>query len=311
MRASVGALRALHAARMGVLGATLGMMLLAGCAGSAPSVPAGGAAPVPSSAATSTPPSEEWRLVWSDEFEGTGLDRSRWSVRHASTMGDGNQELACLMDRPENVRVADGILTVTARREAVPLICGDSDRRFPEGRLFSSGFLETRDKAEFEYGRFEVRAKLPVAHGTSKGLWPAFWMRPSDMGVGEIDVLEGVGSAVDEPDLSGALLQAIHHDYDGTHPMQKRIHLERSGSFADAFHDFAVEWTPTSLRWYVDDRLTYERTPRTTSWFTAAFNRPYFLRLNLAVGGSVPGDPDADTRFPADFLVDWVRVYER
>jgi beta-glucanase (GH16 family) len=292
-------------------------MLLAGCAvpGDSGRGAAGAsdrtASPSASPSPEPTPTAAPWRLVWSDEFDGTAVDRSRWVVRHRSTLGDGNLELACLMDRPENVRVADGMLTLTARRESVPLACGGSDRRFPGGRSFTTGFVETRGEAEFQYGRFEVRARLPVAHGISKGLWPAFWMRPGDREVGEIDVLEGIGSAKDEPDFSRGLLHAIHYDYEGTHPMQSRVHLLDSGSFADGFHTFAVEWEPSSLRWYVDDVLTYERTPATTSWFAEAFDRPFFLRLNLAVGGTFPGDPDGDTAFPAEYVIDFVRVYQR
>jgi beta-glucanase (GH16 family) len=321
MRASSRPERRRIAARCVILGTTLGLLLLSCSAVPQQAAPR----PAPETSAPASQPDAAaepgergddptdpgWRLVWSDEFDGTELDRSRWDVRHLSTMGDGNLELACLMDRPENVRVADGVLTLTARREEVPLPCGDRDRRFPDGRSYTTGFVETRGKAEFTYGRFEVRARLPVTHGSSKGLWPAFWMRPADLAIGEIDVLEGFGSAMHEPDVSGAVLHAIHHDYDGTQPMQRRAHLLRSGSFADGFHDFAVEWGPSSLRWYVDDRLTYERTPETTAWFDAAFHRPYFLRLNLAVGGTFPGHPDAHTAFPAEYVIESVRVYQR
>ena len=327
MRPSSGARRRRHAARSSIQGATLALLFLAGCAvpgqpgptvTDLPPEPSAGAArpsaPIeaPGGPAEASPaPPGDWRIVWSDEFEGTGLDRSRWAVRHFSTLGDGNGELACLMDRPENVRVAGGMLTITARREEQPLTCGDRDRRFPAGRSYTTGFVETRGKAEFQYGRFEVRARLPVAHGSSKGLWPAFWMRPADMTVGEIDVLEGIGSAAHEPDRSRRVVHAIHYDYEGTHPMQRRTHVIESGSFADGFHTFAVEWGPTSLRWYVDGRPTYVRTPATTPWFDEAFRRPFFLRLNLAVGGSFPGDPDAQTAFPAEYVIDWVRVSRR
>jgi beta-glucanase (GH16 family) len=291
-------------------------LMLAGCTAPPHVTTEDGATPAPTGArgepsAGAELPEDGWRLVWSDEFGGASLDRSRWAARHHSTFGDGNLELACLMDRPENVRVADGVLTVTARRETEPVRCGDEDDRFPGGRSYTTGFVETRGLAQFEYGRFEVRARLPVAHGTSKGLWPAFWLRPADMAVGEIDVLEGIGSGADGPDSSRRIMHAIHYDYDGTHPMQSRLHLLGSGSLAEEFHTFAVEWEPGALRWYVDDRLTYERTPATTPWFDEAFQDPFFLRLNLAVGGTFPGDPDADTVFPAEYVVDWVRVFQR
>jgi beta-glucanase (GH16 family) len=295
------------------LAAALLPSIVAGCA-----VPSGSAAPSPGSApptsgphAPSTAEARGWRLIWGDEFDGVSLDRAHWTVRDRSTFGEGNREIACLMDRPENVRVEGGTLILTARSEAEPVQCGRWDHRFPDGRRFTSGFLESRGKAEFEYGRFEVRARLPISHGTSKGMWPAFWMRPSDLSLGELDVVEAIGSGVGQPDLSSRVFQTIHYDYDDTHPMQSRLHVLDAGSFAAEFHTFAVEWEPGSLRWYVDDTLTYERTATTTPWLDEAFSGPFFLRLNLAVGGTWPGEPDADTVFPAEYVIDHVRVYQR
>ncbi|HEU5271045.1 MAG TPA: glycoside hydrolase family 16 protein, partial [Jatrophihabitans sp.] len=137
-----------------------------------------------------------WQLAWSDEFSGTRLDTAKWQVENHSTFGDGNHELACLMNRPANVRVAGGQLSLTAARESTPLVCGDSDERFPNGRDYSSAMISTKGKASWHEGRFEIRAKLPLTPGSSQGLWPAFWMRPdTGPGDGELDIMEAIGTA--------------------------------------------------------------------------------------------------------------------
>lgn len=270
--------------------------------------------PVPEAGPETEPrpvlPGTEWQLVFSDEFSGTEVNRDNWTVYDRSTYGDGNNELACLMDRPENVSVADGVLTITARAEHPPLRCGDRDARFSGGRSYSSSFLDSRGKVSFEYGRFEVRVKTPNAHGHTKGLWPAFWLRPDDGGIGEIDVFEIIGTSPDDPDTSSRTTQSIHYDYVKTHPKQNQAYDLPSGTFADGFHTHALEWGPGFLRWYVDDALTYERTINTTPWLNEAFSGPFHMRLNMAVGGNWTGSPDAHTRLPADFEVDYVRVYQ-
>lgn len=256
-------------------------------------------------------PDEDWVLVFSDEFTGTELDRSTWTTHDQSTFGDGNEELACLMDRPENVAVAGGLLTITAQREDPRLDCGPRDDRFPRGRSFSSGFIETKGKRAFEYGRFEISVKSPTTYGTSKGLWPAFWLRPENGGLGEIDVFELSGTSPGEADTSARTLQSIHYDYENSHPVQNSsFDLER-GTFDDGFHTHVLEWEPGMLRWYVDGEFTYERTINTTAWLNQAFTGPFHLRLNLAVGGDWAGSPDATTQFPAQLQVDYIRVYQR
>ena len=246
-----------------------------------------------------------WTLGWHDEFDGTGLDATRWGVQNLSTFGDGNSELACLM--ADNVRVADGALTISARRAAAPVTCGSRDTRFPYGREYTSGMVQT--KTSWQYGRFEVRARIPTQAGTSKGLWPGFWMRPAGGGTGELDILEAIGSGASGTE-SRKIHQTIHYDYVGTHPKQP---FTATTAFvpAEGFHTYAAEWEPGAIRWYVDGALTYTRTTATTPWLDEAFSKPFFIRLNLAVGGSWPGSPDAATAFPGDFTVDWVRVYHR
>lgn len=252
-----------------------------------------------------------WHLAWSDEFNGSSINRNNWNVDNYSTYGDGNNELACLMDRPENLSVSGGLLTITARKEATPIKCGDKDSRFPGGRSYSSAMLSTKDKASFEYGRFDIRAKMPTSQGTSKGLWPAFWMRPAVGGIGELDVLELVGTGKADKPSANRVSQTIHYDYAPTYPMQVLSYAAPQTDFSTGFHDFAVEWEPGAIRWYVDGILTYTRNTTTTSWIDKAFVGNFYLRLNMAIGGNWPGSPDADTAFPASYQVDYVRVYKR
>jgi len=361
-------------------------------------------------AVTTTRPSDRngWRLVWWDDFDGTAVDARRWTAEDRSTFGDGNEELACLLDRPANVSVARGVLHLTARREPVPLPCG-FDTRFPAGRSYSSAMLTTATTAAWTYGRFEVRARTPTAAGVSQGLWPAFWLRPVDEGDGELDVMEILGSgpsgsptgsptggsptggapaggtrpttipttrppgrstpptgtaedspgqaptptrftgpgtegsaaapglptpstsgsspttsATTPPDPSsgsasptpsappgpGAVHQGVWHDYTGRVAHQGTAVRVPSGDPADGMHVYAVEWRPQEIRWYIDGRLTWSRDTATTPWLVDAFTRPFYLRLNLAVGGTWPGAPDRTTRLPASLDVDWVRVYQ-
>ena len=246
-----------------------------------------------------------WTLAWNDEFDGATLDTARWGVQNLSTFGDGNNELACLMS--DNVKVGGGALTISARRAATPVTCGSHDSRFPGGRAYTSGMVQT--KASWQYGRFEVRARIPTQAGTSKGLWPGFWMRPASGGTGELDILEAIGSGAGGTEWN-KVHQTIHYDYVGTHPKQP---FTATTAFAPSagFHTYAAEWEPGAIRWYVDGTLTYSRTTATTPWLDDAFSKPFFIRLNLAVGGSWPGSPDAATAFHGDFTVDWVRVYHR
>jgi beta-glucanase (GH16 family) len=269
--------------------------------------PAPGPAPAPEQ--PTSPALPGWDLAWADEFNDTVIDPAKWTVYDNSTFGDGNLALACLMEG--NVVESGGTLTIRADKLPAPKVCNANDKRFPEGRSYTSGFLETKKKASFTYGRFEVRFTAPMDAGRSKGLWPAFWLRPTDGTVGELDVMEIIGTDAAKKADAGKIVHTLHYDYDGTHPKQGSSYRLPSGSWDSDFHTAAVEWEPGVIRWYIDGVLTYQRTPATTPWLTEAFSRPFYLRLNMAVGGSWPGSPDAETKFPADFVVDYVRVYQR
>lgn len=251
-----------------------------------------------------------WQLAWSDDFNGSTLDLSKWSPEDHSTFGDGNKELACLMSRRRNIEVSGGMLTLRAVRERSPVICGDNDPRFPNGRRFTSAMLSTEGKASWHQGRFEVRAKLPLAAGQSKGLWPAFWMRPAGgSGDGELDIMEAIGTGNGEDSEAGSVHQTLWYDGKGTYPKQSHVAAVQGGP-GSGFHTYAAEWRDGVMRWYVDGQLTFERDSSTAPWIDQAFAGQFYLRLNLAVGGTFPGSPNADTALPADMVVDWVKVFQ-
>ncbi|MEO7261964.1 MAG: glycoside hydrolase family 16 protein [Jatrophihabitantaceae bacterium] len=251
-----------------------------------------------------------WQLSWSDDFNGSTLDRSKWSAEDHSTFGEGNLELACLMSRSNNVQVAGGMLTLRAVRESPPVICGDNDSRFPNGRSYTSAMLSTEGKASWHQGRFEVRAKLPLAAGKSKGLWPAFWMRPANgSGDGELDIMEAIGTADSQDSEAGSVHQTLWYDGKSTHAKQSHVAPVEGGP-ASGFHTYAAEWQSGVMRWYVDGQLSFERDKQSAAWIDEAFAGEFYIRLNLAVGGRFPGSPNSDTGLPADMVVDWVKVYQ-
>jgi beta-glucanase (GH16 family) len=257
------------------------------------SAPAPAPAPVPSAPAN-------WRLAWSDEFNGSAVDGSKWRVRN----GDHNaNELSCLTSRPQNVAVSGGVLHIVAQREQYT--CGGYTSSW------TSGYLDTIGKMSRTYGRFEMRAKLPTQADASKGLWPAFWLRPDDGGDGEIDIMEAIGSGPGEKNYN-SVSQTLWADYNNTYPRQANgVTFPAGGTMSDKFHTYAVEWEPGVIRFLVDDTVTYTRTRSDIPWIDKSFGRNFNIRLNMQVGGSWPGTPTASTQFPADYQVDWVRVYQR
>jgi beta-glucanase (GH16 family) len=254
-----------------------------------PSHSAPGSTPPPSPTPTSAPAG--WRLVWNDEFNGTTLDKTKWNTRNSRV----DYDKACITDRPQNLFEGNGYLTLRALRETYT--CG------PETRPYTTTYVDTIGKYTWTYGRFEVRAKSPNGPTNSTGLWPAFWLRPQDGGNGEIDVTELPGGAA----YYKAATQAIFHDYTPTKQDQRWTFP--TGYPGDGFHVYTTEWSSTAMVWYIDGVEVYRRTPATTPWYTEVFNKPYNLRMNFQAGGWL-GDPTAATTFPADFQVDYVRVYQ-
>ncbi len=249
-------------------------------------------------AAQTTP----WKLVWEDNFNGNSLDYSKWECE-VNAFGGGNHELQMYTDRPENVRVADGKLILEARADK-PNIVGTQ-------RDYSSGRIRTKHRGDWKYGRVEVRAKLPVG----QGLWPAIWMLPTHENYGpwacsgEIDIMEYRGQTPNE------ILGTLHYGKPWPNNQQSHESPYRlaSGSFAEDFHTFAIEWEAGEIRWYVDQQLmqTVNKWNSAGGDFPAPFDQPFHLILNVAVGGGFVGNPDASTQFPQQMQVDFVRVYHR
>jgi beta-glucanase (GH16 family) len=242
-----------------------------------------------------------WVLTWSDEFNGpfgSAPDPAKWVVERGGN-GWGNSELQYYTARGQNVRQENGNLVIEAIKEKFTA----PDRRV---RNYTSARLKSQGRFAQEYGRFEARIKVPYG----RGIWPAFWLLGDDFptagwpACGEIDIMENLGS---QPSTIHGTMHGP--GYSGENSL--------SGSFTfpnahvgDDFHVFAAEWEPQAVRFYVDGELYQTKTPADLPpgkrW---VFDHPFFVVLNLAVGGSLPGSPEASTVFPQRLLVDYVRVY--
>ena len=273
------------------------MLVLAACASSS-SPPTSEVAPPPA------PPT--WTLVWSDEFDGAAggsFDAAKW-VAETGGSGWGNQEREYYTTRPENIALdGSGHLVITARAEpaTTSYSCWYGSCRYTSARIKTKGlFAQT-------YGRFEARIRIP----RGQGLWPAFWMLGDNIDAvgwpksGEIDIMENIGR---EPNMVHGTMHGP--GYSGAGGIGGPYTLA-SGAFADDFHRYAVEWTPGLITWFVDDtkyfQVTTSSIPTGATW---VFDHPFFLLLNVAVGGGWPNDPDATTTFPQEMAVDYVRVYQ-
>ncbi len=251
-----------------------------------------------------------WELIWSDEFDGSSLDSSKWNIQTGDGTAEGipgwgNNELQSY--QAGNVSVGGGNLTITAREESA------------DGREYTSGRINTAEKLDMRYGR--VEANVHAASG--QGMWSAFWMLPtnSEYGIwaasGEIDILE-----VFSRDPAPFTQAALH--YGMSWPLNTFVYKKYEGiDPADGFHVYAVEWDEQELRWFVDG-AHYFTVNKSTYWNyflneetnaheagsdSAPFDRPFHLLLNLAVGGNLPGAPVPGS-FPGELRVDYVRVYK-
>ncbi len=266
--------------------------------------------------------------MWSDEFngpDGSAPDAQKWTY-DIGVDGDGwgNKELEYYTNLRRNVVVQGGNLVITALKEKYT---GPSIR--PEGqdenqsagsatagqgtvtRDYTSARLKSQSLFSQTYGRFEARIKIPYG----QGMWPAFWMLGDDIDkvgwprCGEIDIMENIGK---EPSKVHGSIHGSGPSGSSTDDMTAVYRLPAGENFSDAFHIFAVEWEPKVIRFYADGNLyetvTPSGLPKRTGW---VFDHPFFLLLNLAVGGDWPGSPDGSTHFPQQMLVDYVRVYAR
>ncbi|MFV0426059.1 MAG: family 16 glycosylhydrolase [Beutenbergiaceae bacterium] len=268
----------------------------------------GGGAPM---SARQTTPNSSWNLVWSDEFDGTTLDPNNWYAYNDSAYGEGNLESACLMNRPENLSVSGGYLHLTARREAQPIQCGRDDYRYPGGREYTSAQIMSQGRQDFTYGRIEIRAQLPIAQGSSQGMWPAFWLLSSES-MGEIDILEALGSGAGDDWQAGVIYHSMHESTRGDQrAVRSSYEVPRGADLSEGFHTYALEWESDEIRFFVDDVMTASYTSEEVPWMRDVFtDRAFYIRLNLAVGGDMPGYVTSDTVLPASYIIDYVRLYQ-
>jgi beta-glucanase (GH16 family) len=263
------------------------------------------------SSVVSTPSTTTWTQVWSDEFDGVAgarIESGKWSYDTTDgcsqeNCGWGNNEKEYYTDAPQNIALnGHGQLMIVARRAPAGLTCYYGACRY------TSAKVTTRGKMLAAPGRVEARIKLPAG----QGLWPAFWMLGHNVPVmgwpagGELDIMENKGS---EPTISSS---AVHGPgYSGNTPFAHRQKLD-AGSFSDDFHTFAVEWDSLHVQFFVDGIAHYAITREEVERYgKSILDQPFFLILNLAVGGHFDGDPQSDAIFPATMLVDYVRVYAR
>lgn len=273
----------------------------------------------------------KWTLTWSDEFngpDGSAPDPKKWTYDiGVDGNGWGNNELEYYTNSPRNISIRDGMLVITAVQKrytgagVAPKNQSQGQTAGPPAiqtrvtnevtRDYTSARIKTQGLFAQAYGRFEARIKIPQG----QGMWPAFWMLGADVGktgwprCGEIDIMENIGK---EPSRIHGSIHGPGPSGSTTADMTATYTLPRRQRFSDAFHVFAVEWEPKVIRFYVDNHL-YETTtpaglPHRTGW---VFDHPFFLLLNLAVGGDWPGSPNKSTHFPQKMLVDYVRVYAR
>jgi len=250
-----------------------------------------------------------WQLVWGDEFaglSGSPPDPSKWD--HAlGGEGWGNRELQYYTNLTDNAALdGNSCLVITARAATD----ADRDRSCWYGPCrYTSARLLTRTKFTFTHGLVEARIQLPFG----QGIWPALWMLGDDYGkigwpaCGEIDIMENIGRE------AGIVHGTVHGPgYCGGNGIGGQYVLPEGRTLAEDFHLFALDWQPGRLRWYIDNHpyfeLLPEQLPEGTAW---VFDHPFFLLLNLAVGGEWPGAPDTTTLFPQTMRLDFVRVYQR
>ena len=228
-------------------------------------------------------------LVWSDEFEASNLDPTKWDYDIGQgSWGWGNNELQYYTNSISNVMLDNGYLRITAKNEQFG------------GANYTSARIKSKGLFEFMYGRVDARIQVPIG----QGLWPAFWMLGGNIDnvswpqCGEIDIMEHINT------------EALIH---GTHHYNNNGHQYSGGSAvcnAGEFNVYSIEWSPLSIKWFLNDSMFYEADISSNSVSKEEFHEPFFFLINLAVGGNWPGSPNASTQFPSVMLVDYVRVYQ-
>ena len=246
---------------------------------------------------------EGYNLKWEDQFEGESLNRDDWNVE-LHDPGWVNNELQSYVDSPENIYLQDG-----------SLVLKPVENMNEDGSVsYTSGRINTQHKHDFKYGLFEARVKVPEG----QGFLPAFWMMPTDENLygqwprcGEIDIMEVLGNNTDTS------YGTIH--YGNPHSESQGSYTLDEGSFSEEYHVFDVEWEPGKISWYVDGKLIHTE----DNWYSATegqgeitypapFDQPFYIILNLAVGGNWPGNPDDTTDIEnSAYYIDYVKVYQK
>lgn len=265
----------------------------------------------------SNPAVSGYDLHWQDEFSGTALDTSKWNYETGyyisndpNSWGWGNNELQHYTNSAQNVFVQNGQLNLRALND--PKSFPQDPSRYAQ---YSSGKINTKDSLSFQYGRVDIRAKLP----TGNGVWPALWMLPEDAvygawaASGEIDIMEAKGR------LPGTTSGAVH--FGGQWPVNRYIageyHFPQGQTFANDYHVYSMIWEEDNVKWYVDGKFFFK--VNRSQWYSVAapnnpnapFDQPFYLIMNLAIGGHFDGGLSPDpSDIPATMLVDYVRVYK-
>ena len=236
------------------------------------------------------------KLIFEENFKQKSLNIENWNYVHAGT-GFGNKEWQFYRQDSDNVKIVDNKLIITAKKEDY------------EHCHYTSGKIHTKGKFSFQYGRVDVVAKLPFG----QGFWPAIWMMPEESNYGywpscgEIDIMESLGH--DPEYIYGTIHYGDPHKYHGP---QARI------KNANEFHKYSIIWEKEKITWLIDDVIIGD----TSKWFSyqkkidkknsypAPFNQKFYLILNFAIGGNFSGYPDDTTSFPAEFIIESVKVYQ-
>lgn len=249
--------------------------------------------------ANPAPVDKNWKFettpVWSDEFGTDGApDPAKWGYDTGGS-GWGNNELEYYTSTTSNANIENGNLVITARKEDLG------------GRNYTSARLVSRQKADFLYGRFEIRAKLPAGKGT----WPAIWMLPTDWAYGdwprsgEIDIMEHVGY---DP---GNIHISTHTELYNFKINTQKTSVKRIDNPSTEFHLYRIDWTPYAIRGYIDDQFVFQHTNEGKGPAAWPFDKKFHLLLNVAVGGDWGGAQGIDaTAFPTSMQIDYVRVYK-
>ncbi|MBI9072132.1 MAG: glycoside hydrolase family 16 protein [Melioribacteraceae bacterium] len=239
---------------------------------------------------------QNYKLVWSDEFNDEVLDLSKWEIQIGNGHnGWGNNEWQYYI--ADNAVITDGHLKIIAKEEVLDTF------------KYTSSRIRTLNKGDWKYGKFEMRAKMP----SGKGIWPAFWMMPTDnvygtwAASGEIDIMEYLGHETNK------VYGTLHFEKWPNNKNSGNNFTIANGGFNDDFHVFTLIWEEGKIEWLIDGKLFSTKTEWSTEGheFPAPFDQRFHMILNLAVGGNWPGYPDKNTTFPQEFIIDYVRVYQK